>query len=152
MSKSKKPTFWLMNSRYIMLTGDDWQGTVYVALSGETPEKVCEHGLTIQQMKDAEQVEPWAVPLEWWRAFSKLCDKIPENPPEQPKPEPQAEAEEELLMHVAAGTDLFTAGLAAADSFRDRAYQPREGPCMPSFFSGALVAFFIIAMLVYLCQ
>ena len=153
-----KPTFWLKDNRYFMLTGDDWQGCVYVALSGETPDTVCELGMTKSQMEGAKEVKPWAVPFEWWRAFSKLCDEIPPNPPAKPEPEPkpkpkpkpkprQAAAEEELLMHVAAGTDPLTAGLAAADGGLNRG--AINGPDPVSFFAGVFVAvlFIVVALM-----
>lgn len=47
----------------------------------------------IDQLAKLEQVEPAAVPLEWWEGFRKatglLAERKPEPPPEpEPKPEP----------------------------------------------------------------
>lgn len=155
MKKKAEPTFWLRDNHYIMLTGEVWQDCVFVAFFGDTPESVTEQGLMKNQLDDAKQVEPWAVPLEWWRAFSALYDGIEPNPPVKPappRPEPQVEAEEELLMHVAAGTDPLTAGFAAVDRFRRRAYRPVKGPCPLSFFTGMVVAFVLLTLVLLQCQ
>jgi hypothetical protein len=159
MPKKTEPTFWLKDGGYILLTGEVWRDCILVAFSGATPETIREQGLTESQLEGAKQVEACAVPLEWWRAFSALNDEIESNPPAKPKPESppepqptQAEVEEEMLTHIAAGTDPLTAGLAAADRFRTRVYRPIKGPCPLSFFTGAFVAFIIIAVVLLQCQ
>lgn len=114
--KKKQLEFYRDGDKYLVLTGEspkDFKDFLFICFKGDTPASVKEDVVTRDDLPKLTKVAD--VPDDWADAFEAAGIEMPEvevvEPPKRRASKRQKQ--DELVSHLAAGTDLYTAAVVS---------------------------------------